>query len=180
MTSAKTRCSGPTQGGSAPFLYLSRVPFADLAATTQPSLAGVQWWTSSGWRSDPPPSSLSSIYTGRDTADGDWGFYKRQSDGMWVRFQIYQSGPTAGDIMYDVARNLTDPIKGDGMVADAPPSPHGFAVPEGARRYMAVPHPEQTWSGKRRDDVLITWCDTGDATYGDMRLYWPFLTKVAL
>jgi hypothetical protein len=171
---------GAPQGGNSPSLYLSRIPFADLTAAP-PTLANLQWWTASGWQSNPAPSSILSIHSGNDDADGDWGFYRRASDGKWVRFQIYQSGPNTGKIMYDVVQNLTDPILGDGMVAYSPPSPGGFPVPAGVRLYMAIPHPEQTWAGKRPNDVLITWDDAsavGPAT--DMRTYWPFLTKLAL
>ncbi len=170
----------PQALGNSPDLYLSRIPFADLTVTP-PTLANIQWWTASGWQGNPQLSSLLSIHSGDDDADGDWGFYKRASDGKWVRFQIYQSGPYAGKVMYDVVEDLTDPIIGDGMVADSPPSSHGFPVPAGARLYMAIPHPEQTWAGKRPNDVLITWDDTGaTGPTSDMRTYWPFLTKLAL
>jgi hypothetical protein len=171
---------GAPQGGGSPDLYLSRIPFADLSAAI-PTLADMQWWTTSGWQSDPPLSSLLSIHSGTDDADADWGFYQRPSDGRWVRFQIYGDGPHGGAITYDVVNNLTDPIIGDGKLAYSPPSPGGFPVPPGTLRYIAIPHPEQTWAGKGRNDVLITWNDSGAAGPAtDTRTYWPFLTKLSL
>jgi hypothetical protein len=126
-----------------------------------------------GWSNQWPPPTLTSQVTTAPTQNS--GNTRKRSDGKWQQITIAEFP----------GQNISYAETATGPAGVFPAVSAIYALPEAGdptkTTYNALGHPEQTWSGKATDDLLVSYASNAFGTgsvLADMSVYFPKIVQV--